>query len=92
MCIYSYKVNQQFAKDASQNLTFSASVETTCHSGVTLATKYYAANCESIFFHIIIHAVGLFNHSLATQYCMTVTDAKVDGVVFNETSDETERY
>ena len=33
-----------------------------------------------------IFAVGEFNETSATQFCMTVTDANVDGIVFNDTT------
>ena len=39
-----------------------------------------------ILTHKIIseYTVGTFNGTSATQYCMTVADAEVDGVVFND--------
>ena len=39
-----------------------------------------------IFYHM--HAVGEFNATPATQYCMVVSNTQIEGSVFNESSDE----
>ena len=45
--------------------------------------------CHTI---VISYTVGQFSNTSATQYCITVIDAKVVGGVFNETSDEAQLY
>ena len=97
-------MDQEFGRNAEQNLTFSATVDIACHSG----KKHCEINALPVvklgaLFHkfkrfvvednvnikfISAYTVGEFNGSFATQYCMTVTDAKVDGIAFNDTTDQ----
>ena len=73
VCLYSYSVNQQyFDGDAKQNITMTATVEITCHSGKNrrTLTKYHSSNPAKLL--SLSTVVGEFNDNAATQYCMSI--------------------
>ena len=89
MCLYNYLVDQQyFDGDAKQNITISAKIGISCHSGkipclllMTLCIRV------TVLFYLCVHAVGLIRGKTATQFCMTVNETDIQGSMFNESSD-----
>ena len=89
LCQYDYVVEQQyFDGDARQNVTISADIEIFCNSSNN--NYIYLLNVRECHTNnnSIMHAVGEFNATPATQYCMVISNTQLEGSVFNESSDE----
>ena len=88
VCLYKYAVDQQFGNGSGQNLSFSATVEIGCHSGTIFCYNVHVKSSNFNLKCTFTLAVGEFNETSATQFCMTVTDVDVNGFAFNDTTNK----